>query len=110
MEDDVEVELELEKQLSLAHEMFWHQDGHVTTVPLMPGQQAAGRSALMANGHCNLTAAEPRESQVCVEEAAAAGGQAAADWCPTDSSNNAAADGAAAAKMILGWKGPTTRQ
>ena len=23
MEDDVEVELELEKQLSLAHEMFW---------------------------------------------------------------------------------------
>ena len=26
MEDDVEVELELEKQLSLAHEMFWHDD------------------------------------------------------------------------------------
>ena len=25
MEDDVEVELELEKQLSLAHEMFWQQ-------------------------------------------------------------------------------------
>ena len=23
MEDDVEVELELEKQLSLAHELFW---------------------------------------------------------------------------------------
>ena len=25
MEDDVEVELELEKQLSLAHELFWNQ-------------------------------------------------------------------------------------
>ena len=25
MEDDVEVELELEKQLSLAHELFWQR-------------------------------------------------------------------------------------
>ena len=91
MEDDVEVELELEKQLSLAHEMFWHQDRIMLE----------SSEAVTANGHCvlGLSLTEPRKSQVCVEEADAAAAataacQAAADW--SDSNNTTAA-----AKIIM---------
>ena len=89
MEDDVEVELELEKQLSLAHEMFWHQDRIMLE-----------SEVVTANGHCVLgSLTEPRKSQVCVEEADAAAAataayQPAADW--SDSNNTTAA-----AKIII---------
>lgn len=82
MEDDVEVELELEKQLSLAHEMFWQQDRIMLEI-----------EAVTANGHCVLGHTEPRNGQVCVEQADAAA-VTAADW--SDSNNTTAA-----AKIIM---------